>query len=420
MNKKGYSLVELLAVIVILALISLIVLPITVNLLSKSKQDTYNFQIDSIKTAMKNYVGKNTFSIPNSGSIFITLYQLAQEDLIDYKIKNPLTGKNISLDTLLEIKNTGNGLEYIVNINDEDISYTDSELDNLPSLELYLDYGIDSSNLESIIKEAKFNNEDLKSNVIITKINDTLYKYSLTQNNKTVNLIYNITYYIGKEVYFNPVTGSTCTEYTEELSKNGTKVGCMKWYIYNIDGTSVDMILDHNTTSLVNYDDISYNLKNDIYTWNPGVKNKARLITADEIASITNADTKLTWVSTKTYSDSPSISSEISYFYLDGEKGTDPLWHTQISKNDVISNYHWLYDNTYCKTNDIINGCKLIDDSQYHLNNSSIFIKGYWTSTSIDNSTTWVIENGLLNKQDNQFEGYGIRPVIRVSIDTVL
>lgn len=419
MNKKGYSLAELLAVIVILSVVSLIVIPNIVTLITNGKRDTYNVQIDNIKTAMKNYVGQNTFSIPNSGSVYLTLYQLASTNLIDYKIKNPLTGKYLSLDTVLEIRNSPTGLEYIVNIDDNDISYTSNELDNLPNLELISDYGLSSNNLESIIKEASYNNTDLKSNVVITQIDETTYKYTLTESNKTVSILYNIIYNLGKEVYFNPVTGGTCTEYVEQNSVTGTKEGCMKWYIYNIDDNKVDMILDHNTTSLVSYNQINQTLKNDTINWVNFVKTNTRLITADEVAKITNANEILEWNSSKIYSELPTKGTSISYFYLDGASTSSSIWHTPYAQNDIISNYSWLYNNTYCVVNNVTNGCNIIDDTIYTINNNNLKIKGYWTSTTQDNKA-WVIENGLLNIDTQDKEEYGIRPVIRVEKDLVL
>ena len=419
MNKKGFSLIELLAVIVVLAVIALIAVPNVVNLISSGKEDTYEIQINNIKDAMKNYVTKNTLSFPNSGSVYLTLYQLANKNLIDYKIENPKTGTYLSLDTLLEIKNTGKGLEYNVYIDDTLPVLTEEQYKLLPNLELYIDYSDNSSDLESVIKKANYTTLDLKDNVEINKIDDTKYKYSLTYNEITVSVIYNLTYYIGKEVYYNPVSGSICNEYNKANSTTGVKVGCLKWYIYDIDDTNVSMILDHNLTPLVTNQEIDNTLSKDTSTWISSLKKKARLITADEVAKIVNADNTLLWDSTKPYSITPEKGISISYFYLDGSKGTDLLWQTKVT-DGAPSEYYWLYDYTYCKDGSLVTGCNIIDENTYQISSESNHINGYWTSTKIDEDNTWVITNGKLDKENNNSLNYGIRPVITISKESVL
>jgi len=57
------------------------------------------------------------------------------------------------------------------------------------------------------------------------------------------------TYATGDEVYFNPVQNQLCSDYTEANSVTGVKTGCMKWYIYKEDTSNYGLILDHNTTA---------------------------------------------------------------------------------------------------------------------------------------------------------------------------
>ncbi len=78
----------------------------------------------------------------------------------------------------------------------------------------------------------------------------------------------------------------------------GIKAGCMKWYTFNdsSDSDTVNLILDHNTTPLVAWNssgnstdgmkEVQDALVNDIKIWNENVKKTARLITADEVAKI--------------------------------------------------------------------------------------------------------------------------------------
>ena len=68
MNKKGFTLIELIAVIVILALISLIVFPAVNSMIKNSKEKAYNVQIDEIIDAAKNYLSDLPVCIPEMDS----------------------------------------------------------------------------------------------------------------------------------------------------------------------------------------------------------------------------------------------------------------------------------------------------------------------------------------------------------------
>lgn len=55
MNKKGLTLVELMAVIVVLAMVALIVTPNILSSVAKSHDRMYDTQLDNIKSAAKNW-----------------------------------------------------------------------------------------------------------------------------------------------------------------------------------------------------------------------------------------------------------------------------------------------------------------------------------------------------------------------------
>lgn len=82
----------------------------------------------------------------------------------------------------------------------------------------------------------------------------------------------------------------------------------MKWYIFNDSNNSkeLNIILDHNTSeSLIQNYSLS-RLEKDTTTWDSSLN--VRLITADEIAQITEADIYLNWNST----------NDFSYTYVQG------------------------------------------------------------------------------------------------------
>lgn len=193
----------------------------------------------------------------------------------------------------------------------------------------------------------------------------------------------------GTVIYYNPVTGNLCNDYTENNSKTGVKEGCLKWYIFNDDvrNLNVNMILDHNTTdNNVNWDDRNTKLASDIEKWNKSLN--SRLITAAEINIITG----------KTEFDA---NDNHSYYYFE---------NLQQSLNPFPSKgrYGWLYDRT--EGNCIRYGC---------FNNASGTHNGtgYWTDTSFKSVTAWrVSQKGTLFCDSVNYTSLsGVRPVITIS-----
>lgn len=99
----------------------------------------------------------------------------------------------------------------------------------------------------------------------------------------------------GDVIYFNPETNSLCTE-GEAVSTAGTKTGCMKWYAYNDNKNEykLKLILDHNTTPYCQWNDtgkivdgstiLNSKLKNDTQTWDKELN--PRIISAYEIKKL--------------------------------------------------------------------------------------------------------------------------------------
>ena len=125
--KKGFTLVELLAVIVILSVIAVITVPIVNNLLSGAHQQAYNENVEAIKNAAYDWTLLNTSLLPDNDneSIVVYLGELKLSGHIDKNIKNPLTGKLFSNNTSVVV--TKNGDKYTFEVNTIDLDGTNNE-----------------------------------------------------------------------------------------------------------------------------------------------------------------------------------------------------------------------------------------------------------------------------------------------------
>lgn len=83
--KKGFTLAEMLGVIIILALIALIVFPTVASLIKQSKEDTYKEQVDYILNASNNWITANSVSLSQTGTNCLSLTDLKNSGYIDNK-----------------------------------------------------------------------------------------------------------------------------------------------------------------------------------------------------------------------------------------------------------------------------------------------------------------------------------------------
>ena len=115
--KKGFTLAELLGVMVVLALISIVTVPLVTNSLNKYKSKLCSAQIDEIISAAKAWTGENMFSLPSEDGEFIKvdLKTLASAGFIDEKVNNPVTNEEFDPNTtIITIKKVGKKFTYIM------------------------------------------------------------------------------------------------------------------------------------------------------------------------------------------------------------------------------------------------------------------------------------------------------------------
>ena len=96
MNKriKGFTLVELLAVIVILSLLLLVTVTTVSSQFKNSKDDLYDTQLNNIKLAAEMWGSDNKTKLNSiSDCVSLTLGYLKDEGYVDANIKNTYTGE---------------------------------------------------------------------------------------------------------------------------------------------------------------------------------------------------------------------------------------------------------------------------------------------------------------------------------------
>lgn len=111
-DNKAFTLIELLAVIVLLGIIGLIAYPVITNIIKNSKEKAYNMQVELIESAAKNW------SIDNADKLNKTV-KLTVSNLIDLGyIKNdeniidPRNNDMMNGCVVISTKNTFNQTEY--------------------------------------------------------------------------------------------------------------------------------------------------------------------------------------------------------------------------------------------------------------------------------------------------------------------
>ena len=107
LNNKGFTLIEVLAVIVILSILMAIMVPSVGNIMKKNKEDNYQNLKDSIISAAKIYISDNRYQI----TVGSCTTQNAKVDVLS--INNvTLTDSKITIQTLANagnLKTTSDG-----------------------------------------------------------------------------------------------------------------------------------------------------------------------------------------------------------------------------------------------------------------------------------------------------------------------
>lgn len=186
MNKKGFTLVEMIGVVIILSLIILIITPNISESLKSSRNRAYQVQIDEIESAARSWSIYNSDNLPEKDEeIIITLLQLKLGGFLSLDLKNPKNGELFPDD--MQIKITKKGLNYVYTVLEDTGSGSIESIDPQgPQLVLngstymYVEVGS-----EFTIPNATYKNDN-GNNVIVT---DIQYKKKINGEVTTVDNI---------------------------------------------------------------------------------------------------------------------------------------------------------------------------------------------------------------------------------------
>lgn len=112
--KKGFTLVELLGVIILLGVIALVITPAVDKTIKKGKVEAFEKTKENILAGAQNWASDNRMILPEKDNDFITITikELKQEGYLDYELRNPKTKKCISNNVELSVTRKSENFDY--------------------------------------------------------------------------------------------------------------------------------------------------------------------------------------------------------------------------------------------------------------------------------------------------------------------
>ena len=119
MLTKGFTLIELIGVVIILGLIGLLSFPTILNTIRNTKGKISEASKEVLYNATSSYITDNLNVFPKiNGNIYcITLDVLAKEDYLPTKVYDAISGDEIPLTNIVEVKYEQDRYNY--NLNNE-------------------------------------------------------------------------------------------------------------------------------------------------------------------------------------------------------------------------------------------------------------------------------------------------------------
>lgn len=202
--KKGFTLIEMVSIIIIIGIIALIAIPTVNSIIKSGREDLYENQLDEIKLASEKWAFNNLDLLPDEEgkSVTITLLQLKKGGYLPLDIRDPRDNSLLSNGLSITITYKNNDYEYnIKNIitNTEITNESPSILLNglaVETIEVGTKYqekgavatdskGTNLTNIQIIYYE----NGKQVATVDTTKLNTYTVEYSITDLSKNLTTV---------------------------------------------------------------------------------------------------------------------------------------------------------------------------------------------------------------------------------------
>lgn len=116
MNNRGFTLIEITCVILLLGILVIFIVPKTTSIIKENKRKTCNSIVTSLEDAANTYTYKNTALVDNgissNGYYDISILELQTEGLVKNKLENPLNGGVFDTSKVVRITMENNGYIY--------------------------------------------------------------------------------------------------------------------------------------------------------------------------------------------------------------------------------------------------------------------------------------------------------------------
>lgn len=207
MKNKAFTLVELLAVIIVLGLLTTLVVTNIDKIVDRSENDIYKNQIYDILDSAYDFTLKYSNYLPdeNNNVKYITLAHLINEGLIDSDIKNPKTNKIFEYSLVISINYVSNDYvntniskkwgNYLYKIEESKTNYYSYDFDSnfidstVPINGNYALVNIPQGAIRIITKNNKQVSEIDTSNPDVYEVTDVILGDNGNSTSKTIKVV---------------------------------------------------------------------------------------------------------------------------------------------------------------------------------------------------------------------------------------
>jgi len=195
MKKRGFTLIELIAVIILLGILGLIVVPIVTNVINDDKESLYQAQVKKIEAEAEKWGYENLDMLPEKegDTVTLTILELKKNGFLPLDLRNPKTGDLFPNDMQIVVSFSKNQYDFKLQT-DTGTSVGDEVNANSPIMVLngsvleYLEMG---STYEEKNVFAKDKDGNLITNIDIQYLDNGVEIANLSSTNfKTYTVIY--------------------------------------------------------------------------------------------------------------------------------------------------------------------------------------------------------------------------------------